>query len=75
MQELDRRNVDPEELLQFGVTRATNAHIVRNARKQMEKATQDDLAQGREQGREQGQQEATTATIKKLLKMSVLTVE
>lgn len=71
MQELDRRNMNPEELLQFEMTLATNAHIVRNARRQLEKATQDGLEQGLEQGREQ----ATAATIKNLLKMNVLTVE
>lgn len=71
MQELDRRNMDPEELLQYEMTLATNAHIVRNARKQLEKAEQDGLQQGLQQGRE----ETATATVKNLLALNVLTVE
>ena len=77
MQELDRRNMAPEELLQYEMTLARNAHIVRNARLQLEKATQDGLDQGREQGmnegREQGREEAAATTVRNLLRMQVLT--
>ena len=63
MQELDRRNMDPEELLQYEMTLATNAHIVRNARKQLEKAEQD------------GREQAALDTAENLLKLNALTVE
>ena len=69
MQELDRRNMAPEELLQYEMTLARNAHIVNNARLQLEKATQDGLDQGREEGRE----EAAATTVRNLLRMQVLT--
>ena len=71
MQELDRRNMDPEELLQYEMTLATNALIVNNACKQLAKAERDGL----EQGLEQGQQQAATAIVRNLLKMNMLSVE
>ena len=61
MQELDRRNTAPEELLQYEMTLARNAHIVRNARLQLEKATQD------------GREEAAVTTVCNLLRTQVLT--
>ena len=75
MQELDRRNMDPEELLQYELALATNAHIVRNARKQLEKAERDGREQGEKQGLAQGRKQAATATVEALLKMNVLTTE
>jgi predicted transposase/invertase (TIGR01784 family) len=87
MEELDRRNMDPEELLQFEMTLARNAHIMYNAKRQMEKATSDGLAKGIEQGiekgmeqgiekgMEQGMQRANTETVKNLLQMGILSAE
>ncbi len=75
MEELDRRNMDPEELLQFEMTIARNAHIMYNAKRQMEKATNDGLEQGMQQGIEQGMQRANVETVKNLLQMGILSVE
>ena len=74
MQELDRRNMDPEELLLYQVTMAKNAHAVQVVKKQIAKAEQDALAQGLEQGLEQGKQQAITATVLNLLQTKLLTV-
>jgi len=67
MDELDRRNMDPEELLVFEMTLARNAHIMYNAERQMEKATSDGL--------EQGMQQAAVKTVKELLKINILSIE
>ena len=87
IEELNRRNMDPEELLLYQMTLAKNAHIVNVARKEREQARKDGLEEGRqegikegiEEGRqegiEEGMREAVTATVKNLLRMNVLTVE
>ncbi len=67
MEELDRRNMDPEELLVFEMTLARNAHIMYNAKRQLEKATTDGL--------ELGTQQSATKTVRTLLKMNLLSVE
>ena len=80
MRELDRRNMDPEELLLFEMTLAKNAHAVRVARMQEEKATREGLARGLAQGLEQGLAQglaqgkrlATVATAQTLLQLNVL---
>ena len=91
IEELNRRNMDPEELLLYQMTLAKNAHIVNVARKEREQARREGLEEGRqegikegikegiEEGRqegiEEGMREAATATVKNLLRMNVLTVE
>jgi len=59
--------MDPEELLVFEMTLARNAHIMYNAKRQMEKATSDGL--------EQGMQQAAVKTVKELLKINILSIE